>query len=270
MILNKKQTNRIQETGRVHWFDQKNKILYKIYKKENLLDSAKEIDLRLSQIVELSSSLKFIPKITYSYEKDLLIMRQNKLVKDVQLDQIEPFEKKLTLIKQFSKSLDLLHTKGFIHGDINRKNIIFSNGRLCLIDFEPSLLQLKNSAKQWMSTRPYIHSDDIKNKCITIKSDLLGLSCFLNWFFILDNPPHYYVDECTEIINKSKLGLNPFENLVNILLKRIKNKPSLLIDDEIQKHIDYVVWSYSESTDNWNYMDYANPKSKLTKLPKKN
>ena len=30
MILNKKQTNRIQETGRVHWFDQKNKILYKI------------------------------------------------------------------------------------------------------------------------------------------------------------------------------------------------------------------------------------------------
>lgn len=271
MILNKKQTNRIQETGRVHWFDQKNKILYKIYKKENLLDSATDLDLRLSQIVELSSYMDFIPEISYTYENDLLIMRQNKLAKDEQLDKIKPFEKKLTLAKEFAQSLDRLHAKGFVHGDINRKNIIFSSGRLCLIDFEPSLLQFKNNAKQWMSTRPYMHNDDIKNNCITINSDLLGFSCFVNWFFLFDNPPQYYSDECSEIINESKLGLNPFENLVDILLERIINiKPPVINQDEIQKHIDYVVWSYGESLDNWNYSDYLGPKSQLTKISKKN
>ena len=139
MILNKRQILRLQKEGRIHWFDQKNKILYKIYKNDNLLDGSESLNTRLTQIVELSSSMEFIPKITYSYEEDFLIMRQNKLVKDSQLDQIEPFEKKLTLIKQFSKSLDMLHAKGFVHGDINRKNIIYSNDRLCLIDYEPSL-----------------------------------------------------------------------------------------------------------------------------------
>jgi serine/threonine protein kinase len=271
LILNKRQILRLQKEGRIHWFDQKNKILYKIYKNDNLLDGSESLNTRLTQIVELSSSMEFIPKITYSYEEDFLIMRQNKLVKDSQLDQIEPFEKKLTLIKQFSKSLDMLHAKGFVHGDINRKNIIFSNDRLCLIDFEPSLLQFKNYAKQWMSTRPYIHSDDIKNKCITINSDLLGFSCFVNWFFLFDNPPQYYSDECSKIINESKLGLNPFENLVDILLERIINiKPPVINQDEIQKHIEHVVWSYGESLDNWNYSDYLEPKSQLTKIPKKN
>ena len=100
----------------------------------------------------------------------------------------------------------------------------------------------------------------------------LKLYIFLvNWFFLFDNPPQYYSDECSEIINESKLGMNPFENLVDILLERIINiKPPVINQDEIQKYIDYVVWSYGESLDNWNYSDYLEPKSQLTKIPKKN
>ena len=260
MILNKKQTNRIQETGRVHWFDQKNKILYKIYKKENLLDSATDLDLRLSQIVELSSSMNFIPEISYTYENDLLIMRQNKLAKDGRLDKIEPFEKKLTLAKEFAQSLDRLHAKGFVHGDINRKNIIYSNDRLNLIDFEPSLLQIKNHAKQWMSTRPYIHQDDMQSNTVTIKSDLLGFGCFLSWFLETYRPPQDYADECSIVINENKLGPSPFKKFVEIILEKINFKAPVLSQEEIQMHIENIASSFVDET---NPYDYSRPSDSL-------
>jgi len=248
MTLNERQELKLQKKGRIHWFDQKTNIFYKLYKKGNLLDSAKDLKLRLYQIVKLSSSMEFIPEITYTYEEDLLIMRQNKLVKDNQLNKIEPFEKKLTLIKQLAQSLDKLHAEGFVHGDINRKNIIYSDDRLCLIDFEPSLLQIKNHAKQWMSTKPYIHHDDIKNNIVTIKSDLLGFGCFVNWFFNNFNPPQHYADECSRIINEYEVEYNSFQNLVDIILKRItlQSRPLTNLqrkkqDAKIQKNIDYFV-----------------------------
>jgi len=240
MILNKKQELRLQTTGRIHWFDQKNNLFYKIYKKDNLLDDAGALKSRLSQIVELSSTLEFIPEISYSFENDLLIMKQNKLVKDIKLDKIESSKKKHTLIKEFAKSLDKLHDKGFVHGDINRKNIIYSNDRLRLIDFEPSLLQIKNHAMQWMSTRPYVHHDDMKNNTITIKSDLLGFGCFVSWFLMYSSLPQDYADECSEIINEQEVEFNPFKNLVEIILEKINARPPPLSQEDISKCISRI------------------------------
>ena len=253
MILNEKRELKLQKKRRIHWFDQKTNIFYKLYKKGNLLDDAKDLNTRLSQIIKLSSSMEFIPEISYTYEEDLLIMRQNKLKKDNQLDKIEPFEKKLTLIKQFAQSLDKMNAEGFVHGDINRKNILYSDDRLCLIDFEPSLLQFKEQTKQWMSTRPYRHNEDIKNNAVTIKSDLLGFSCFVKWFLMGSNPPQDYADECSKIINEYEVEFHPFENLLEILLKRNSRESRPLTnlqhkkeDARIEKHIDFLVKS-----DNW-------------------
>ena len=253
MTLNERQEAKLEARGRIHWFDKKTNIFYKLYKKGNLLDDAKVLKTRLSQIIKLSSSMEFIPEITYTYEEDLLIMRQNKLVKDNQLDKIEPFEKKLTLIKQLAQSLDKLHAEGFVHGDINRKNIIYSDDRLCLIDFEPSLLQIKNHAKQWMSTRPYRHYEDIQNNTVTVKSDFLGFGCFVKWFLMGSNPPQDYADECSKIINEYEVEFHPFENLLEILLKRNSRESRPLTklqrkkeDARFKKHIKNIVKSYAE------------------------
>ena len=240
MILNKKQELRLQTTGRIHWFDQKTNIFYKLYKKENLLDSAKDLELRLNQIVKLSSSMEFIPEITYTFEEGLLIMRQDKLSMDNRLDKIEPFEKKLTLINQLAQSLYQMHAEGFVHGDVNRKNIIYSDDRLWLIDFEPSLLQIKNHAKQWMSTMPYIHHDDMKSNTITIKSDLLGFGCFVSWFLMHSSLPQDYADECSEIINEQEVEFNFFKNLVEIILERINVRPPPLSQEDISKCISRI------------------------------
>jgi len=253
VTLNERQEAKLEARGRIHWFDQKTNIFYKLYKKGNLLDDAKDLKTRLGQIIKLSSSMEFIPEISYTYEEDLLIMRQNKLKKDNQLDKIEPFEKKLSLVRQFTQSLDKLHSAGFIHGDINRKNILYSDDRLCLIDFEPSLLQVKEQTKQWMSTRPYRHNEDIKNNTVTVKSDLLGFGCFVKWFLMGSNPPQDYADECSRIINEYEVEFLPFENFLEILLKRNSRESRPLTklqrkkeDARFKKHIKNIAKSYAE------------------------
>ena len=216
--MNERQEEKLRTRGRIHWIDRKSNIVYKIYKKVNLLDDQKDIKIRLSQIVKLSHSMKFIPETNHSYEEDLLVMKQKRLINDKKLQEIEPVQK-MILIENFSQSLDRLYEEGFIHGDINRKNIIYSEDKLCLIDFEPSLLQLKNQVKQWMSTRPYRHHEDIQNNNITVKSDLLGFGCFIKWFLLNSNPPQYYEEQCSKIITELKLHSFPFQNLTRLLIQ---------------------------------------------------
>ena len=215
MNLSEHQKVKLQAKGHIHWIDKKSNNIYKIYKKFNLLDDLKDIEKRLSQIVKLSSSMDFIPQTNYFYEEDLLVMKQKCLINKKKLKEIDPSEK-IKLIKKFAQSLDKLYAEEFVHGDINRKNIIYSENKLFLIDFEPSLLQIKDQTKQWMSTRPYRHHADIQNNNITAKSDFLGFACFAKWFLFNSNCPQHYVKECSKIITKLKFQSSPFRVLTKL------------------------------------------------------
>ena len=216
MNLSEHQEVKLQAKGHVHWIDKKSNNIYKIYKKINLLDDLTDIEKRLSQIVKLSYLMEFIPQTNFSYKDDLLIMKQKCLIDKKKLKEIDS-SKKMHLIKNFSLSLDRLYEEGFVHGDINRKNIIYSENKLYLVDFEPSLLQLKDKTKQWMSTRPYRHHEDIQNNNITIKSDFLGFACFTKWFLFNSNCPQHYAEECSKIIAKLKFQSSPFQNLTKLI-----------------------------------------------------
>ena len=122
MILSSMQQIKLQNRGRVHWIDKNSRSVYKIYNKVNLLDDANNIELRLNQIVKLTSIMDFMPQTNYLYEEDMLVMSQEQLIKQKKLKQINP-KKRLVLIEEFSCSLDKIYNEGFIHGDINRKNI---------------------------------------------------------------------------------------------------------------------------------------------------
>ena len=215
MNLSEHQKVKLQAKGHIYWIDKKSNNIYKIYKKFNLLDDLKDIEKRLSQIVKLSSSMDFIPQTNYFYEEDLLVMKQKCLINKKKLKEIDPSEK-IKLIKKFAQSLDKLYAEEFVHGDINRKNIIYSENKLFLIDFEPSLLQIKDQTKQWMSTRPYRHHADIQNNNITAKSDFLGFACFAKWFLFNSNCPQHYVKECSKIITKLKFQSSPFRDLTKL------------------------------------------------------
>ena len=215
MNLSEHQKVKLQAKGHIHWIDKKSNNIYKIYKKFNLLDDLKDIEKRLSQIVKLSSSMDFIPQTNYFYEEDLLVMKQKCLINKKESKEIDS-SKKIKLIKKFAQSLDELYAEEFVHGDINRKNIIYSENNLFLIDFEPSLLQIKDQTKQWRSTRPYRHHADIQNNNITAKSDFLGFACFAKWFLFNSNCPQHYVKECSKIITKLKFQSSPFQNLIKL------------------------------------------------------
>ena len=215
MNLSEHQKVKLQAKGHIHWIDKKSNNIYKIYKKFNLLDDLKDIEKRLSQIVKLSSSMDFIPQTDYFYEEDLLVMKQKCLINKKKLKEIDS-SKKIKLIKKFAQSLDKLYAEEFVHGDINRKNIIYSENKLFLIDFEPSLLQIKDQTKQWMSTRPYRHHADIQNNNITAKSDFLGFACFAKWFLFNSNCPQHHVKECSKIITKLRFQSSPFQNLIKL------------------------------------------------------
>ena len=90
---------------------------------------------------------------------------------------------------------------GFVHGDLNMKNIIFDGKKFVIVDFEPSLFQKKNRMKIIMMTPPYWSYNDIQNKDITFESDKIGFYCF-----------------CLRILNKRFF----IEDRINITIKRQK------------------------------------------------
>ena len=117
----------------------------------------------------------------------------------------------------FEEPTDIIKITGIISKALS-KNIIYSKNNLFLIDFEPSLLQVKDQTKQWMSTRPYRHHEDIQNNNITAKSDFLGFACFIRWFLSNSNCPQHYVEECSKIITKLKFQSSPFQNLTKLFV----------------------------------------------------
>lgn len=215
--LTDKHQKTLSRRGRVYWNNHETQIFYKVYNRDCLLDDPSNVEARLRQIVQLTDIMEFLPKTTYSCEKDILKMNQKRLIKQKDLREIE-YTKRLSLVDQFAKSLDELYDEGFIHGDINRKNIIYSENRLCLVDLEPSLLQIKDRVKQWMSTKPYVCDEDIRNNNISSKTDFLGFCCFVKWFLLGDKSPQEYSKDCAEIIDNFKTVISPFTNLTRILI----------------------------------------------------
>lgn len=109
--------------------------------------------------------------------------------------------KKITQIEKsdffdLADTLDYFSTIGYIHADLNKKNIIYTSDGFKIIDYEPSLLQIKNNIKQLMVTIPYVLKDELKSKKITILTDKIGF-----YYFILRVNNHF---SSLDVVNLSK------------------------------------------------------------------
>ncbi|MEA2050130.1 MAG: hypothetical protein U9O56_05315 [Campylobacterota bacterium] len=78
-----------------------------------------------------------------------------------------------------ANALDYLGRRRFIHGDLNKKNIIYTYDGFKIIDFEPSLYQIKNGVKQLMVTIPYAIKSDLDSQNPTILTDKIGFIYFV-------------------------------------------------------------------------------------------
>lgn len=153
----------------------------KIYKKGILKDDYTKILKRISIINSFANYNLSIPPTFVTIEKDEIVVKQNYLKKAGKLTDI-PESKRKHLMMDIEATIATLHSIGFVHGDINKKNIIYAENKLWLIDIEPSLKQIRNGLKKWMVTRPYADPEDLKNKNITEATDIYAFDCFKKWF----------------------------------------------------------------------------------------
>jgi RIO-like serine/threonine protein kinase len=172
---------KLNQLGRIKFLDHKTNTFIKIYKTSILKDDPNQILKRVSIINSFVDYNLSIPPTCITIEKDEIIVKQNYLKKSGKLNDI-PISKREKLLVDIKATIDTLHFIGFVHGDINRKNIIYAENKLWLIDIEPSLKQIKNGLKKWMVTSPYASPTDLKNKNITEATDIYAFWCFKKWF----------------------------------------------------------------------------------------
>ena len=181
MELITKKNKKLNQLGRIKFLDHKTNNFVKIYKNGILKDDSNQILKRVSIINSFVDYNLNIPPTVVTVEKDEIIVKQNYLKKTGKLNDI-PASKREKLLTDIEATIDTLHSIGFVHGDINRKNIIYAENKLWLIDIEPSLKQIKNGFKKWMVTRPYAAPEDLKKKKITEATDIYAFGCFKKWF----------------------------------------------------------------------------------------
>ena len=172
---------KLNQLGRIKFLDLKTNTFIKIYKTSILKDDYNQILKRVSIINSFVNYNLSIPPTVATIEIDEIIIKQNYLKKAGKLNDI-PESKREKLLADIEVTIDALHSIGFVHGDINRKNIIYAENKLWLIDIEPSLRQIKNGLKKWMVTSPYASSTDLRNKKITEATDIYAFGCFKKWF----------------------------------------------------------------------------------------
>jgi serine/threonine protein kinase len=198
--------------------DKTNNIIIKRYDKKQLLSSSSFIQKRIDMINTFDyDRYKSIPKTSISLENETYIYRQEYLkAKKHILD--------ISFLYKLAEALDYLQNIGFIHGDLNRKNILYTDDGYKIIDFEPDLYQIKNGLKQTMITIPYLSNNDKKEDKITHLTDKIAFC-----YFILRISEKFDNKDIVKLsrsfnhqkylgINEKKINVMNFKELIYLLL----------------------------------------------------
>ena len=143
----------------------------KFISKRYIIDNLLDLDWRrrIGAISDFSRSHRIVPKVEYHEDVGFLYYSQ------VLIEKNPLIQNELSvLLRHLARELEEMHRIGIVHGDINRKNIIFDGQSLRLIDLEPSLLQRRGGRVTMMATPPYIFSGDWISRIITARTDKIG------------------------------------------------------------------------------------------------
>ena len=119
------------------------------------------------------------------------------------------------------KALNYFKMIGFVHADINRKNIIYTEDGFKIIDYEPSLTQIKNKKKQLLITIPYVQRMELDNETVTEITDKIGFFYFIlrinNGITTKDivSLSRHFNHEKYIGLNEVELGLISYEELLD-------------------------------------------------------
>lgn len=181
-------------------------MLIKKYPRLSLISPLEEVSWRIDFIQKITANTE--APVTFSLDNGCFI-RTTKRVKGKHIQYGNLNEEQATT---FTDIMNECHQKGFVHGDLNKKNIFISkNGKLVVSDWEPDLHQIIEGRQALMGTFPWIEKNDLLTKKITCNTDLL---CF---YRILTNckKAFAYTEEWKNLQKKAMKSKIPYTVLLN-------------------------------------------------------
>jgi hypothetical protein len=163
--------------GLRHSITSSNGWLRKVYRYEAEQDAgvlAERMDLA-SRCSRLVGS---VPEMSWRSTAEVVEVRQQR----VRRLPVEPGPECAEGLLALARDLDAMAGWGMVHGDLNRKNILWTEEGYRLVDFEPVLCVRRTDGRTLLrGTAPYVHPEDLKRNAISRLSDRLGFACFAGW-----------------------------------------------------------------------------------------
>lgn len=153
-------------------------------------------DFRQSDLVRvalqaiLSEESPIFPKMSFVHNENS-IFQCSEMIKSYRLP--TNLKMKFILWTEFKKAISIMHQKGYVHGDILMKNIVYDGVRLRLVDHE---IRLKEG-NRLRFTYPWVALSDLHRGEVTIDTDQICLNA--TELRLLDNSKYLeFRIECME------------------------------------------------------------------------
>ena len=146
----------------------------KRYALPDLCASRETIARRVQLINEIGASkLKSVPAVSAEFREEEIIVAQ-KLVTPTDAQRLGDEH-----LENLASDLEIISELGFIHGDLNRRNICATQTGFAILDFEPSLKQRVGNRIQTKVTIPYLANSDKAANTVSTLTDKLGFFYFI-------------------------------------------------------------------------------------------
>jgi hypothetical protein len=144
----------------------------KHYPWESLCDDARDIRARCERIERITRTIEAIPAVHFQIT-DTAVEYAQELVSRCPWRGIDG-TRRAAAVHDLAETCARLSADGFVHGDISPLNVVFDGRRLRLVDFEPSLRQVRFGKRVTMSSVPRLWTASARTGRPTTDSDRIG------------------------------------------------------------------------------------------------
>ncbi|MGA1341545.1 MAG: hypothetical protein ACO33A_00615 [Hyphomonas sp.] len=146
-----------------------NPVHRKTYRLGDLISPRGDLERRCRRIEAFTSTSG--PEVRFEFTDDVLIRTSPHLTGAGSLRETLPGQR-----QQLASLIDAAHANKLVHGDIGLKNLVLSQGKVHLVDWEPCLRQLIGGEIRFLVSPPCHHPADRRSSSVTILTDLMGLA----------------------------------------------------------------------------------------------